>query len=140
MTGPAVPARSAARAQPRGAGASDCTFADAADTTEESREFFERTMRSGEAGAGAAAGELFEALDRERAVSTALGARRRRGLVDDDGFDGPEGVAGARGEEQVERFGRGERDAGGGASEAGALGGGVSPVRMPTAGMWKGAA
>ncbi len=54
-------------------------------------------------------------------MRAALGGDEGVDLVDDDGVDGAQGVGGLRGEQQIERLGRGDEDFGGLAGEAGAL-------------------
>ena len=54
-------------------------------------------------------------------MRAALGGNERVDLVDDDGVDRAQGGRGFRGEQQVERFGRGDEDFGGMALEEGAL-------------------
>ena len=92
---------------------------------EKARDFFERTLRGGESDAlEFAAAEGFEALQRERQVRAALGGDEGVDFVDDDGFDGAQHFARVGGEQEVERFGRGDQDIGRVAREAGAFGGG----------------
>ncbi len=70
-----------------------------------------------------AAAQRLQALERQRQVRAALGGHQRVDLVDDDRVNGAEHVAGARGEQQVERLGRRDEQVGRVAAEAGALGG-----------------
>src|SRR2546430_416985 len=53
---------------------------------------------------------LLQPLQREEEVRAALGCDERVDLVDDHGLDGAKDLARLRGEEQVERFGRGDED------------------------------
>ena len=64
---------------------------------EEAGDFFERALRGGKADAlDAAAGDFFEALERERKMRAALGGNERVNFVEDDGVDGAEKFAGLR--------------------------------------------
>ena len=69
----------------------------------------------------AAPGQRLQALQRERQVSAALGGNEGVNLVDDDRVDGAQSLGGLRGEQQVERLGRGDENLGGMAGKAGAL-------------------
>ena len=90
---------------------------------EEARDFFERALRGGKADAlEAAAGEMFQALERQRKMRAALGRNEGVNFVEDDGVDGAEEFARLRSEKQVERFGRGDENVGRMAREAGAFG------------------
>ena len=60
----------------------------------------------------AAARLLLQALERERQVRAALGVRDGVDLVDDHRLDAAEHLAGARGEDQVQRLGRRDQDVG----------------------------
>ena len=95
---------------------------EAVGTAEETGDFFKGALGGGEADAlDFAAGEGFEALEREGHVCAAL--RRDEGVdfIDDDGFDRAEGFAGVGGEEEVEGFWRGDEDVAGVLGEAGAV-------------------
>ena len=65
--------------------------------------------------------QSLEPFQGERQVGAALGGDQGVDLVDDDGADGAERVAGARGEQQVERLGGRHQDVRRRALEAGAL-------------------
>ena len=65
--------------------------------------------------------QRFQAFQRERKVRAALGGDEGVNLVDDDGVDGAQSLGGLRGEQQVERLGRGDENVGGMAGEACAL-------------------
>ncbi len=63
-----------------------------------------------------------EPLERQREVRAALGRHQRVDLVDDDRVDAAQRLAGVRGQQQVERFGRRDQDVGRLALKARALG------------------
>src|ERR1043166_4975374 len=75
-------------------------------------DIFDRLLRGREADAlQAAAGQVFQALQRQREVAAALVARQGVNLVYDHGPDAAQHLAGAlRREDEVERLGRGHED------------------------------
>ena len=82
---------------------------------------------------GSVAGDRRQPLQRERQVRAALGAGDGVDLVDDHRLDRAQHVAGAGGQHQVQRLGRGDQDVGRVAADRRALGWGVSPLRSATA-------
>ena len=61
---------------------------------------------------GAAGGQRLQPLERQGQVGAALAGHQRVDLVDDDRLDGAQPVAGVRGQQQVQRLGRGDQDVG----------------------------
>ena len=73
---------------------------------EEARHFVERPLCGRQADTlNRLRRERGEALERQREMGAALGRHQRVDLVDDEGLDGPQALAGIRGEQQVQRFG-----------------------------------
>ncbi len=80
---------------------------------EEAAHLLERPLGGRQADAlHGALGLMLEALERERQMGAALGARHRVDLVDDAPLDGSQRLPRARGEHQVERLGRGDEHVG----------------------------
>ncbi len=76
---------------------------------EEAPDLLERALRGREPDSlDGVLGQVLEALERERQVRPALGARHRVDLVDDAPLDSLEHLPCARGEHQVERLRRGD--------------------------------
>ena len=73
---------------------------------------------------GAVRAQRLQPLQRQRQVGAALGRDERVDLVDDHRVDRAQRLAGVRGQQQVQRLGRGDQDVGRLALEARALGGG----------------
>ena len=106
---------------------------------QEPRHLVERPLRRRQADSLHALRELFEALERQREMSAALGRHERVNLVDDHRVDRAQRFPRVRREEQVDRFGRRDEDVGGIALKAGPLdrgripgadGNGRHPVRV----------
>lgn len=88
------------------------------------RDLVHRTHGGGEADAAGRLGQqLVEALQGEREVSAALGARDGVHLVQDHRLDACERVACGRGEHQEQRLGGGDQDVRGAGGQGAALGG-----------------
>ena len=89
---------------------------------EEAGDLVERALGGRQADAlDGPVGDGVEALEGERQVGAALGGGQGVDLVDDHGLDAPQGLAGRRGEHQVERLGRGDEQVGRVAQHAPAL-------------------
>ena len=106
---------------------------------QEPRHLVERPLRRRQADSLHALRELFEALERQREMSAALGRHERVNLVDDHRVDRAQRFPRVRREQQVDRFGRRDEDVGGIALKAGPLdrgripgadGNGRHPVRV----------
>ena len=78
--------------------------------------------------------ECFEPFERQRQVRASLAGNERVDLIDDDRVERGEPLSRVRREEQEERLRCCDEDVGGIASEARAVGAGVSPVRIAISG------
>ena len=89
---------------------------------EKPRHLVQRPLRRRQADPLHPRGQLLEPFERQRQVGAALGRHQRVDLVDDHRVDRAQRFARVRGQQQIERLGRGDQDVGRLALEAGALG------------------
>ena len=83
------------------------------DSAEEPRHLVERPLRRRQADTLHAPGDLLEPFQRQCEMRAALGRHERVDLVDDHRVDGTQRFARVRGQQQVDRLGRGDQDVGG---------------------------
>ena len=85
----------------------------AAGAAEEAPDLLQWTLRRGQADAlGLDLGHLAQALQAQREMAAPLGRRHGVDLVDDQPAHGREDAAGGAGEDEEQRFGRGDEDVG----------------------------
>ena len=85
---------------------------------QERRHFFDRTHGGREPDSlGGYVEQGVQSLEGQREVGSALGGAHRVHLVDDDGVHPPQRFPGLGGQQEKQRFGRGDEDVGGSAGE-----------------------
>ena len=105
-----------------GRGCATSPAAAGVEAAEEAGDLVERPLGGRQADAlGRPLAEGFEPLEGERQVRAPLGGGQRVDLVDDHRLDVAQGLAGRRGEHEVERLGRGDEQVGRVAHELAAL-------------------